>query len=71
MQGGRLLDLAFLVHDVFAHHGVVLFHFQLVWRGPLVFVRGIEVTCTGGGIHSDLVSHRNSPLNLFAASANV
>jgi hypothetical protein len=68
---GRLLDLAFLVHDVFAHHGIVLFHFQLVRRGPLVFIRSIEVACTGGGIHSDLVSHCNSPLDLFAASANV
>jgi hypothetical protein len=70
-KGGQLLDLAFLIHYVFANDGVVLFHFELVRRSSFVLIRGIEMTCTGGGIHSDLVSHRNSPLNLFAARANL
>jgi hypothetical protein len=42
-----LLDLAFLIHDMLARHGIVLLHFQLVWSGTLVLVSGIEVTCTG------------------------
>jgi hypothetical protein len=56
---------------VLARNRVVLFHFELVRRSSLVLVRGIEMACTSGRIHSDLVSHGNSPLNLFTASANI
>ena len=67
----RLFDFAFLVHDMLANHWVIFFHFQLVGRGSLVFVRGVEMACASGRIHSDLFSHRYSPLYLFAASSNV
>jgi hypothetical protein len=56
---------------VFADHGIVLFHFELVGGGSLVLVRGIEMAGTRGRIHSDFLSHRFSPLNLFTASANI
>ena len=67
----RLLDFAFLIHNMLACHGIVLFHFEFIRRGSLVFIRGIEMTCTRGRVHSDLLSHDNSPLDLFAASADI
>lgn len=67
----RLFDFAFLVHDMLANHWVIFFHFQLVGRGSLVFVRGVEMACASGRIHSDLFSHGYSPLNLFTASTYI
>jgi hypothetical protein len=66
-----LLDLTFFVHDVLAYDGIVLFHFKFVRRGALVFVRGIKMSGTSGGIHSDFLSHGNSPLNDFTARADI
>jgi hypothetical protein len=71
LEVGRLLDLTFLVHHVFAHDRIVFFPFEFVRCSSLVLVRGIEVPCTSGRVHSDFVSHGNSPLNLFAASADI
>ena len=44
----RLLDLAFLIHDVLACHRVVLFHFKLVRCRTLVLIRGVKVPGTRG-----------------------
>ena len=44
----RLLDLAFLVHDMLARHRVVLFHFKLVRCRTLILIRGVKVTGTRG-----------------------
>jgi hypothetical protein len=71
LEVGQLLDFAFLIHNVLASHWVVLFHFEFIRRGTLVFIRGIKMACTSGRVHSDLFSHDNSPLNLFAASAHI
>jgi hypothetical protein len=67
----QLLDFAFFINDVFSNHGVVHFLLEFVRGSALVFVRGIEVARASGRIHADLVSHCPSPLNLFAASANI
>src|SRR5690606_40971994 len=47
--GHALLDLAFLVDHVLAHHGIVLLHFHLVRRVLLVLVGRVEVAGAGGG----------------------
>jgi hypothetical protein len=54
-----LLDLGFLVDDVLAHHGIIFLDLHLFGHSALVLVRGIEVTGTGTGNESDLVTHDN------------
>ena len=70
-----LLDLAFLVHDVFTHDRVILFDFHFSGGILLVFVGGIEMPFSCGGIQADLVSrtfsHDDLPLkylNVFRPS---
>jgi hypothetical protein len=43
-----LFDFAFLIHNVFAHHRIVLFHLELIRRGTLVLVCGIKMSRTSG-----------------------
>ena len=38
-----LLDLTFLVDHVLPRNGIILLHFQLIGRSPLVFIRGVKV----------------------------
>jgi hypothetical protein len=68
----RLLDLAFLVHDVLAHYRIVFLHFQFVRRRALVLVSRIEVPGAGTGIHANFFSHTFSlitlPISLFVAN---
>src|SRR5690606_9491127 len=56
-----LLDLAFLVDHVLAHHRVELLHLKLLGHGALVLGRGVEMPRAGAGDHADLVSHGNAP----------
>jgi hypothetical protein len=73
-----LLDLAFLVHDVFTHDRVVFFDFHFSGSIFLVFVGRIEMPCSCGGIQADLVSrafsHDDLPLeylNVFRPSSGL
>src|SRR5690606_17624886 len=56
--GHALLDLAFLVDHVLAHHGIVLLHFHLARRVLLVLVGRVVVAGAGGGDQADLVALR-------------
>jgi hypothetical protein len=38
-----LLDLTFLVDHVLPRNGIILLHFQLIGRSPLVFIRSVKV----------------------------
>ena len=44
----RLLDFAFLIHDMLARYRVVLFHFKLVRCRALILIRGVKVPGTRG-----------------------
>jgi hypothetical protein len=72
----QLLDLAFLVHDVLAHDGIVFLYFHFRGHVLLVFIGRIEVTGAGRGSQADLVSRAlghcsNPPLYFFAACPQV
>src|SRR5690606_7219770 len=57
----QLLDLGFLVDHVLAHDRIVLLDLDLVGRGALVLVGGVEVAGTGAGHQTDQVTHDSSP----------
>ena len=51
-----LLNLAFLVHHVLAHDGVVLFDLHFSRRVFLVFIGRVEVARSCSGIQADFIS---------------
>lgn len=53
-SGDHLLDLAFLVFDVLAHDGVVLFNDHLFGHCTCVFLRDVEMPGPRGGVQADL-----------------
>jgi hypothetical protein len=51
-----LLNLGFLVHHVFADHGIVFLHLHFFRSVPLVLVRGVKVTGFSGRHQADFIS---------------
>jgi hypothetical protein len=52
-----LLDLGFLVRDVFANNRIKFLYFHLFRHGALVLGRGVVVTGTGAGDEFDFITH--------------
>jgi hypothetical protein len=57
VQGGQLLDLAFLVHHMLANDGIVLFDLHLFRHVALVLGGGVEVTSASTGIQTNFLTH--------------
>jgi hypothetical protein len=52
-----LLDLGFLVRDVFANNRIKFLYFHLFRHSALVLGRGVVVTGTGAGDKFDFITH--------------
>ena len=67
-----LLDLRFLIHNVFTYDRVVFFDFHFVWYVAFVFGRCVVMTSTSAGYEFNFILHdQDSCLDFFATGADI